>query len=241
MRKETFLVNGAHHSLFIHTETRNDVRVSLGKTGVHVRLPFGISRQEYAQQLFKAKTWAREKLKHKPLVKDKGWRRYETSDQLTVGNETYTLDIAFVETQGSTANINDKTIQLRISATDNDAQQREAISVLLSRLLAREQLPFVQERVAVLNKEHFGFVKGKISLKYMTSRWGSCSENGNINLSTRLLFAPDDVFDYVCIHELAHLEEKNHTRAFWKLVKTAMPDYKEKIGWLKQHGDACWF
>ena len=71
--------------------------------------------------------------------------------------------------------------------------------------------------------------------------WGSCSEKGNINISTRLLFAPEDVLEYVCIHELAHLIEQNHSEKFWQLVKNAMPNYQEKRKWLKENGDSICF
>jgi hypothetical protein len=53
--------------------------------------------------------------------------------------------------------------------------------------------------------------------------------------------APDDILEYVCIHELAHLCEMNHSPRFWALVKKAMPDYKEKEKWLKANGDTCFF
>ena len=51
------------------------------------------------------------------------------------------------------------------------------------------------------------------------------------------MLAPEDVLDYVIIHELAHRKEMNHSRAFWNVVAEQMPDYKEKIRWLKEHGD----
>jgi predicted metal-dependent hydrolase len=78
-------------------------------------------------------------------------------------------------------------------------------------------------------------------LKYNQTNWGSCSTRGNINLSTRLLFAPDDVIDYVIIHELAHLLEMNHSNRFWNIVKKAMPEYREKEVWLKKNGHLCDF
>ncbi|MDV7393186.1 M48 family metallopeptidase, partial [Arthrospira platensis SPKY1] len=77
--------------------------------------------------------------------------------------------------------------------------------------------------------------------KYNSSNWGSCSSGRNINLSTRLLFAPPAVQDYVIIHELAHLVELNHSDRFWKLVSEIMPDYEEKEKWLKEYGHLCEF
>jgi predicted metal-dependent hydrolase len=55
------------------------------------------------------------------------------------------------------------------------------------------------------------------------------------------LVAPEDVLEYVCIHELAHLVEYNHSKRFWSLVEKAMPDYKEKREWLKKNGYKCVF
>ena len=62
-----------------------------------------------------------------------------------------------------------------------------------------------------------------------------------MNLSTRLLFAPKDVIDYVIIHELAHLYEMNHSKKFWNIVSQVMPNYKEKEKWLSKNGRLCDF
>jgi predicted metal-dependent hydrolase len=68
------------------------------------------------------------------------------------------------------------------------------------------------------------------------TRWGSCSVRGSINFTWRLVMAPTRVIDYVVIHELVHLTEKNHSRRFWERVKILMPDYKNQVAWLKTNG-----
>jgi hypothetical protein len=68
------------------------------------------------------------------------------------------------------------------------------------------------------------------------SRWGSCSEENNLAFSFRLIMAPPAVIDYVIIHELMHTKEKNHSAGFWKLMETAMPQYKTQRRWLKENG-----
>lgn len=90
-------------------------------------------------------------------------------------------------------------------------------------------------RVAHWNAR-FGFEHGRISIKDQKSRWGSCSQTGNLNFNWRLLLAPIEVLDYIVIHELAHLKEANHSPRFWALVETLCPDYKQQRGWLRQHG-----
>jgi len=77
---------------------------------------------------------------------------------------------------------------------------------------------------------------GKITIRDTRSRWGSCSQKGNISISWRLLFAPKFVSEYVCAHEVAHLSEMNHGPDFWKLVKKLHPEYKTSELWLKKNG-----
>jgi hypothetical protein len=67
-------------------------------------------------------------------------------------------------------------------------------------------------------------------------QWGSCSHNGRLSFTWRLVFAPKDVIRYVCAHEVAHLIELNHSAAFWAIVEDLIPDYKNHILWLKQNG-----
>jgi predicted metal-dependent hydrolase len=73
------------------------------------------------------------------------------------------------------------------------------------------------------------------SIKITTAnrRWGSCSTSGNLNFSWRLIMAPLSVIDYVVVHELAHLEHKNHSKTFWNTVKVMYPNYEKAKVWLR--------
>ncbi len=76
----------------------------------------------------------------------------------------------------------------------------------------------------------------KILIKNLKSRWGSTTFKGTINLNVNLIKAPFDVIEYVVLHEMGHLIEKNHSPKFWKLIKSYMFDYSKKIKWLKING-----
>lgn len=67
-------------------------------------------------------------------------------------------------------------------------------------------------------------------------RLGSCSINRKLNFSWRLAMAPLAVIDYVVVHELSHLEHKNHSIKFWNKVKTIMPEYREREKWVRENG-----
>lgn len=75
-----------------------------------------------------------------------------------------------------------------------------------------------------------------LSLRDTRSRWGSCSSAGRLMFSWRLIMAPPEVLDYVAAHEVAHLVEMNHSRAFWDVVAQLCPDYARRRRWLRDHG-----
>ncbi|QYX57317.1 M48 family metallopeptidase [Roseovarius sp. SCSIO 43702] len=100
------------------------------------------------------------------------------------------------------------------------------------RTLARERLADASDRhAAALGRGYVG-----LTLRDSKSRWGSCSSRGGLNYSWRLILAPPEVLDYVAAHEVAHLAEMNHSRAFWAHVARLCPDYERPRGWLRAHG-----
>ncbi len=74
----------------------------------------------------------------------------------------------------------------------------------------------------------FGFRYRAIAIRNQSTRWGSCSKQGNVNFSYRLLFVPTEVREYVVVHELCHLQEMNHSKKFWSLVGHILPDYRAR-------------
>lgn len=76
----------------------------------------------------------------------------------------------------------------------------------------------------------------KITIRDQKTRWGSCSANGTLSFSFRLMMAPPRVLDYVVVHELCHLTHMNHSKDFWNMVESILPDYKEHRKWLKENG-----
>ncbi|WP_439103959.1 M48 family metallopeptidase [Celeribacter marinus] len=77
---------------------------------------------------------------------------------------------------------------------------------------------------------------GKITLRDTRSRWGSCTSDGNLMYSWRLIMAPEAVLDYVAAHEVAHLLEMNHSPAYWAHVARVCPQYHQHRDWLRVHG-----
>lgn len=80
----------------------------------------------------------------------------------------------------------------------------------------------------------------RIFIREQKTRWGSCSSNGNLNFNWRLIFAPEEVLDYVVVHELAHRREMNHSKAFYSIIESVLPDYRNARKWLRDNGQSLW-
>jgi predicted metal-dependent hydrolase len=88
--------------------------------------------------------------------------------------------------------------------------------------------------------DHYSELAGRkvlqITLRDTRSRWGSCTTDGRLMFSWRLIMAPPSVLEYVAAHEVAHLIEMNHSPAYWSVVRKIYPGYEAERRWLRTHG-----
>ncbi|MCR5545783.1 MAG: M48 family metallopeptidase [Lachnospiraceae bacterium] len=97
---------------------------------------------------------------------------------------------------------------------------------------AVEKIPPLVEKWA----GKMGVSYGRITIRHQKTRWGSCSGAGNLNFNCLLMLVPQEIREYVVIHELAHRVEMNHSKAFWKIVEEYDPEYEAHRKWLKNEG-----
>lgn len=102
--------------------------------------------------------------------------------------------------------------------------------------LRRRARQIFADRVAAFSHV-IGASPSRITIRNQRTRWGSATAStGTLSFNYNILKAPADIVDYIVVHELSHLVEPNHSRSFWKIVESVIPDYKEKVRWLKKNG-----
>ena len=101
--------------------------------------------------------------------------------------------------------------------------------------LATQAMTLIPQKVRYY-AQIIGVTYGRITIRNQRTRWGSCSGKGNLNFNCLLLLMPEDVLDYVVVHELCHRKEMNHSARFWEEVEKILPDYRQRRKWLKDNG-----
>lgn len=235
-------LSGAEVPVRIVRERRRSIRAYMGREEVIMRFPNTITAEEEGKHMDRLVKWVRKQYtKRADAFQKYQAADYQDGDTLRVGERQYILSLAVEDRKTNSGRLVDGVITLKLARSQGEKQRSKAIRTLLSRVIGADFLPAITSRVHELNEQYFQKQIRGVKLKYNHSNWGSCSNTGNINLSTRLLFAPREVVDYVIIHELAHLVQLNHSPKFWAEVARAMPNYEEHESWLKEYGAQCDF
>ncbi len=133
-----------------------------------------------------------------------------------------------------------------VTVTDNrlrvelpgDSKENERTRVVghVHEWYRNQALHYLAERILIY-RDRLKVYPKSMRVKKLKSRWGSCSNRGNLNFNWLIIMAPPPIIDYVVVHELCHLLQPNHSPRFWGLVESELPDYKERRKWLRMNAE----
>ncbi|OGI06874.1 MAG: hypothetical protein A2Y40_00325 [Candidatus Margulisbacteria bacterium GWF2_35_9] len=234
-------IRGTAIPVIIVIEQRKTVTASMRKH-LTIRIPKFLTSSEREQQIRKMKLWLEEHLHmNESLYNRYIGRVYQDGEYISVQNSLYRISIQNKEQKNVSVKISKNIIMIICPNDLPEFEKNKQISQQIARKMGHKYLSILEQKIDYYNDTFFKESINRISFKNTLSNWGSCSSKKNLNISSRLLLAPDEVMNYVCIHELAHLKQLNHSTHFWELVKNVMPNYKTQTKWIKQHGDTCRF
>lgn len=123
----------------------------------------------------------------------------------------------------------------------NNALAKQKEQLKNAKSISQEKIKELKEVAKTVLPEKAEFFAGIIGVEYKNitirkqkSRWGSCSSKGNLNFNCLLMLFPNEIIDYVVVHELCHLKHMNHLPRFWAEVEKVLPDYKQRRSYLKK-------
>ena len=166
--------------------------------------------------------------------------RFDNGDRIDFAGRTYRIVTHPIKSGYKIkASLDETRLEIHIASSgksgENTAesyahQAAEAVETLLMTLAKS----WISERAAHFASQMSLYPKA-VKISRARTRYGSCSSKGSLNFCWRILLAPNEVADYIIVHELAHLAQLNHSKAFYAIVEQAMPDYKNAQSWLKRN------
>ena len=198
------------------------VRIKIDpEVGVVLIVPGQVSEQKAIQFAIEKKNWIRKSLNRREIIKNKITVFTEITSYQT---RTRSLTIArhAKNTIKSVVSPQQIVVWYPEYAEVEDPRIQEVIRRAIEATWRAEAKKILPERVKLLAAKH-GFTYRNLSVKKASTRWGSCSHDNNINLNLQLMRLPDELLDYVILHELVHTVEKNHQASFWKLLEKVLP------------------
>ncbi len=189
----------------------------------HLVIPRGMSFDKAHAFAEEHDRWMKDKLKDLPTIV-----RFKNGTSIPIFGRHREIKIVFSKNL-KTTEIMLKYNELLVFTNLDDPTPR---IVRFLKNVAKEELT----RLSIIKAERIGKKVRNVSVRDTKSRWGSCSQDGRLTYSWRLIFAPLSAFDYVVAHEIAHLRHLDHGSDFWALCRRLSDDYLEGEFWMRNHG-----
>lgn len=207
------------------TRRRKTVQVRVDRGQVIVAAPSNLSTATVDQIVRKRAVWIQQQLAEQPLVS--ALREFESGE--TVPYLGRNIRLQFEETSASKVSVRllRGSFAIEVPTPLAAVERREAISEALEawyRDRASERIAASVERWCTTT----GHQPGPVLIRNQRRRWASCGADGTLRFNWRLVLGPTALLDYVVVHELVHLEVRNHSYAFWAGVERWLPDYRER-------------
>jgi predicted metal-dependent hydrolase len=212
---------------------RKTISLQIKEEGrVVIYVPYHTPKGEIEKFIKEKQPWIVKKISEKERSTKETRKAFIPGEEFLYLGESYPLEIG---------DINHKGLPLKLSfgkfILDKDHLERARdLFILWYQREAQEKL---EARVRYFSNRLQLVPKG-LKITSAKHRWGSCSRDNRLSFSWRIIMAPWSVIDYVVIHELVHIKEKNHSKRFWDHLETIFPDYRKHRFWLRKNGYRLW-
>jgi len=218
----SYIIKRSPKAKYVRLEVRSE-------TGLTVVIPKSYKPDRIPDLLKEKQRWISGKLAKYGQV------QRPASDKAMKGGDTvpylgWDLEVVTRRAYGNVESVNVERNRLVVSLRAGSNR----LDMVLERWYRMQATQLIREKANKLGAG-LGLTYGQLSIRGQKTRWGSCSQKGNLSFNWKLIMAPEPVIDYVIVHELAHLKEMNHTKRFWQLVGQHCPKWRDHRKWLKDH------
>jgi len=217
---------------------RKSISIKIESNGqVIVSVPLRINKEEILQAVKSKSDWI---VKNQAEIKKRGLKKItreisEGSTFMYLGEE-YPLHLIFDEgIKNITVEFSKEALERQGFIIHTNTIDVEKMKMAFEKWYREETLKIVTKRIDYY-ADNFKDKVTNIRVKEQKRRWASCTGKNAILFNWRISMARADVLDYIVVHEMCHMDHRNHSKYFWNRVEEIMPNYKEKHDWLKING-----
>ena len=193
-------------------------------TGILVALPEGMNISKAEKFILEKKNWIISNRK-KITAFEKTYKIFDEDSNFSICR--HVLSVKRISKGKVNVKVKDRIIKAEIpkSKEIRSIEVQDKIREGITAVMRKEAKIYLPERVDYLSRKA-GIEYNQLFIKNIKSRWGSCSNKNNINLSLHLMMLPEHLIDYVILHELAHIKYKNHSKQYWQYLNGLIKDAK---------------
>jgi predicted metal-dependent hydrolase len=219
---------------------KKSVAISISNASqVVVLAPRILSKEKIREIVHKKSRWILKKQAFfRELRKRHPEKEYVSGEQVLFLGRKYRLKIVDTE-DGSACEpvLMGRRLAIAVNENLNHQDRKQIIKEALTKWYYSRATELVLQR-AKRYSQLLNLAPKKIIVRNQQKRWGSCSRSGVLRFNWRISMAPVSIVDYVVVHEICHLKEKNHSSEFWRQVALVLPDFKKRRQWLRENSAA---
>lgn len=209
-----------------------NIYISIQDGEVVVKAPWYVTANEIQNVVENKRKWIINALE-KYSVSPRRTKEYSNGETYQILGKSYVLSVYFQITNKAELKVDNGAIDIILPLDYANKDNTELIKKLIDKMyymIAEKEVEVSMEKMRKL----VGLAPEEYRIKKTKSLWGSCSSNKKITINQNLMMYSRKAIDYVVLHEICHLKYMNHSKKFWDMVATYMPDYKEAEKELKQ-------
>jgi predicted metal-dependent hydrolase len=215
----------------VRTERKKTIAFKVSDGSASVVVPKNLSYQDVVSLVKKKQRWIKEKLNIQQSLPELKIRNFIPGEYFDFLGQSCPLNIEKASQPHLIFQDEIFTAYVRNPEVDN----ARVIKSLFKKWYQGQAEKILLDKTELYAKI-IGVNPGRISFKSFKSRWGSCSINGDLQYNWRIVMAPEEIINYLVVHELCHILHHNHSSVYWRTVARFYPEYKQSRAWLKING-----
>ena len=209
-----------------------NINITIENGEVVIKAPWYTTRNQIQEVVESKRDWIMKKLEEYNVSPRKA-KEYEDGEKFQILGESYYLNIYYKDINNAILNVENEKIEIILPLSYAEEDNTEQIKKMIDKMyymIAEKEVESAMEKT----RKMVGLAPEEYKIKKIKYAWGTCSSRKVITINQNLMMYSRKAIEYVILHEICHLKYMNHSKKFWEMVESYMPDYKEAEKELKK-------